>query len=109
MRRTGRAGLHCLWRHCHTITTIRLAKRSVSLGGFFGALLREEFPQDGGALLLANTGGDGAVVVEPLVLQQVHCAAGGSALGVRCAEYHPVKSAMHHCPGTHRTRLLGDE
>ena len=97
------------WRRNDDRINILLAKRSVSLGGFLGALLREEFPQDGGALLLANTGCDGAVVVEPLVLQKVHCAAGGSALGVRCAEYHPVKSAIHHCPGTHRTRLLGDE
>ncbi|MEO1862154.1 MAG: hypothetical protein ABGY13_03655, partial [Verrucomicrobiia bacterium] len=47
---------------CDTAATFSLAKRLISFGGFFGALLREEFPQNGGALLLADAGGDGAVV-----------------------------------------------
>ncbi len=46
----------------------RLARRSVFLGGFLGALLGEEFAQDGGTLFLTDTGGDGAVVVEAVVL-----------------------------------------
>ena len=46
----------------------RLARRSVFLGGFLGALLGEEFAQDGGALFLTDTCGDGAVVVEAVVL-----------------------------------------
>ena len=83
-----------------------MTRRSVFLGGFFGAFLGEELAQDGGALLLAHAGGDGAVVVEPLVLQQVHRAAGGSAFGVGRAEHHPVEPAMHHRPGAHRARLF---
>ena len=78
----------------------------VSRGGFFGALLREKLAQDGGALLLAYARGDGAVVVEPLVLQEVHRATGGSAFGVRRAEHHAVESAMNDCPGAHWARFF---
>ena len=92
---------------CDTAATFSLAKWSVFLGCFFGALFGEEFPQDGGALLLAYAGGDGAVVVEPLVLQEVHRATGGSALGVGRAKHHAVESAMNDRTGAHRARLLG--
>ena len=49
------------------------------------------------------------MVIETFVLQQVHRAAAGSALGVGRAEDDAVEPAMHHRPGTHRARLLGDE
>ena len=78
----------------------------VSRGGFFGALLGEELAQDGGALLLADTGGDGAMVVEPFVLQQIHRTTGGSAFGVGRAEHHAVESAMNDCPGAHWARFF---
>ena len=48
------------------------------------------------------------MVVKTLVLEQVHRAAGRTALGVGRAEDHAVESAVDDGPGAHRARFLCD-